>query len=437
MPDQELQEKLQLTHIWLLRHKTVCGFKAPSPLLKLQSFDIVNGIAIDAMHCVFLGVVKQLVGLWFNSKHSGEKWYCGSSVEKVDKRLLEIKPPSVITRIPRSIQHHVKFWKATEYRNWLFYYSLPCMRGVLDEEYYQYYTLFVSGIFLLSGRSISPEQMEMAGKCLMHFVEMFDAYYGKRYVLMNHHMLLHLKENVCDHGPLWCSSLFIFENWNGDIGNYFHGTQNIAHQIMTAVTSHQHLPELIDDMPQGEAKEMVLQLRGHSVRTNRTHLKDKFYAIGALKKGKPDMPFEDDLLLFLGIETVCEVKFFNRVQFGDAVFHSRKYKRVTRRNNFTVAYQQEEETRYGQIEIFFVVPHYPVVTSGAVIAPMSMSEHRVCEFNEFLGNTVHHIVSLKDPSKKRFDIVHLENIIDICLYMKFSDNEVGFAAHFPNHFEKD
>ena len=77
------------------------------------------------------------------------------------------------------------------------------------------------------------------------------------------------------------------------------------------------------------------------------------------------------------------------------------------------------------------------MTSGAVIAPMSMSEHRVCEFNEFLGNTVHHIVSLKDPSKKRFDIVRLENIIDICLYMKFSDNEVGFAVHFPNHFEKD
>lgn len=89
----------------------VCGFKAPSPLLKLPSFDIVSGIAIDAMHCVFLGVVKQLVGLWFNPKHSGQRWYCGNSVERVDKRLLEIKPPSVITRIPRSIQHHVKFWK--------------------------------------------------------------------------------------------------------------------------------------------------------------------------------------------------------------------------------------------------------------------------------------------------------------------------------------
>lgn len=51
----------------------VCGFKVPSPLLKLPSSHIVNGIAIDAMHCVFLGVVKQLVGLWFNSKHSGPK----------------------------------------------------------------------------------------------------------------------------------------------------------------------------------------------------------------------------------------------------------------------------------------------------------------------------------------------------------------------------
>ena len=63
------------------------GFKAPSPLLRLPSFDIVNGIGIDAMHCIFLGVVKQLVGLWFDSKHSGQTWYCGRNVAKVDQRL--------------------------------------------------------------------------------------------------------------------------------------------------------------------------------------------------------------------------------------------------------------------------------------------------------------------------------------------------------------
>lgn len=120
----------------LEKNSVVSGFKAPSPLLQLPSFDIVNGIGIDSMHCVFLGVVKQLVGLWFNSKHSTQMWYCGNSVQKVDMRLLEIRPPSVITRVPRSIEHHVKFWKATKYRNWLYFYSLPCMKGILDDEYH-------------------------------------------------------------------------------------------------------------------------------------------------------------------------------------------------------------------------------------------------------------------------------------------------------------
>ena len=48
---------------------------------------------------------------------------------------------------------------------------------------------------------------------------------------MNHHMLLHLKQCVIDHGPLWSSSLFVFEDWNGDIGRFFHGTQYIQDQV--------------------------------------------------------------------------------------------------------------------------------------------------------------------------------------------------------------
>lgn len=54
---------------------------------------------------------------------------------------------------------------------------------------------------------------------------------GHRYVSMTQHMLLHLKKSVIDHGPLWCSSLFVFEDWNGGISNYFHGTQNVVHQV--------------------------------------------------------------------------------------------------------------------------------------------------------------------------------------------------------------
>ena len=52
------------------------------------------------------------------------------------------------------------------------------MKGVLNEDYFQHYGLLVGGIILLSGRSISPQQLEIAAKFLMHFVERFNAYYG-------------------------------------------------------------------------------------------------------------------------------------------------------------------------------------------------------------------------------------------------------------------
>ncbi|XP_029203493.2 uncharacterized protein LOC114967602 [Acropora millepora] len=416
----------------------VCGFKAPSPLLRLPSFDIVSDVGIDSMHCVFLGVVKQLLGLWFDSKHSGQRWYCGNIFEKVDKRLLEIKPPSVITRIPRSIQHHLKFWKATEYRNWLLYYSLPCLKGILDEEYHQHYALLVGAITFLSGRSISPEQLEIARKFLMHFVEMYDAHYGCRYVLMNQHLLLHLAKSVNDHGPLWSSSLFVFEDWNGDIGNYFHGTQNVANQIMTAVRSHQCLPQLINELPPGCAKDLVLQLRGQTSKTNRTHLKEDFYAVGALTKGRAtNTGYEDDLISILGVESLSDITFFSRLQIGEAVVHSKSYKRVTRRNNYTITYQKEESICYGQIEVFFVVRDDARMVCGAVLSSMAVSSKQVCKSHMILGSPVSHIVCLRQPNRNRFTVVPLEDIIDVCVYMKFSDCDLGYAAVFPNHIERD
>ena len=75
-----------------------------------------------------------------------------------------------------------------------------------------------------------------------------------------------------------------------------------------------------------------------SYRTNRTHLKYDFCAVGALNKGRSTVAdYDDDLLGFLGVESISDVTFFSRVQIADAVFHSRAYKRVSRRNNYTIA----------------------------------------------------------------------------------------------------
>ena len=171
-----------------------------------------------------------------------------------------------------------------------------------------------------------------------------------------------------------------------------------------------------------------------SSRTNRTPLKDDFYAICALKKGKStNADYEDDLLLFLGVESISDVTFFSRLQIGEAVFHSREYKRVSRRNNYTIAYQQGDSICYGYIETFFSVR----VACGAVSAPMSMSGQHVCKSHEGLGSPISHIVCLHEPNKNQFTVVPLKDFIDIYVYIKFSDCGVSYAAHFPNHIEKD
>jgi len=70
------------------------------------------------------------------------------------------------------------FLSAAEYRSWLFFYSLPCMKGILSDDLFNHYALLVGGIYLLCQESISPADLKKAEMLLAHFVEMFDVYYG-------------------------------------------------------------------------------------------------------------------------------------------------------------------------------------------------------------------------------------------------------------------
>lgn len=85
--------------------------KGPSWLDTVPGFDCIRGTAVDYMHCVLLGVSRQLLHLWFDSKHHSALWYIGGSITEIDSRLLAIKPPSEMKRTPRSIVTTRKYWK--------------------------------------------------------------------------------------------------------------------------------------------------------------------------------------------------------------------------------------------------------------------------------------------------------------------------------------
>lgn len=137
------------------------------------------------------------------------------------------------------------------------------------------------------------------------------------------------------------------------------------------------------------------------------------------------------------MESISDIAFFSRLQIGEAVLHSREYKRVTRRNNYTIAYKQGHSISYGQIETFFVLREHPRMVCGAVLSTLAVSSKHVCKAHEVFGSPVSHIICLHQPNRHRFTVVPLEDIIDVCVYMKFSDCDLGYAALFANHIERD
>ena len=130
-PSRTSDQLLRYSQEAIDQKKPMFGVKGPSWLSTIPNYNIIQGNVIDYMHCVLLGVTKMLLQLWFDSKHSRELWYCGDKIEEADSKLLQIKPPINITRVPRSIQNHRSYWKASECHSWLLFYSIPVMYGMI------------------------------------------------------------------------------------------------------------------------------------------------------------------------------------------------------------------------------------------------------------------------------------------------------------------
>ena len=105
------------------------------------------------MHAV-LGVTKNLMVLWFESKYS-RSFSLARKLKLIDRKLLSVKPPHEFHRSPRSIADSVKYWKTSEFRAWLLFYSLPIVAPYLPAEYAQHYSLLVYAMHILLGSDIS------------------------------------------------------------------------------------------------------------------------------------------------------------------------------------------------------------------------------------------------------------------------------------------
>ena len=161
----------------------VNGIKGRSILFGFVELPIA--IPIDYMHCVLEGVTKWLLETWVASTSHGFAYYLGRHVKQVDSELLCQRPPHEFSRAPRTIVQHRKFWKASEFRNWMLFYSLPLLLNVLPPLYVHHYALLVCAMHILLQEQLSDSKIQAAEAMLMDFYKLLPELYGKRSCTLN------------------------------------------------------------------------------------------------------------------------------------------------------------------------------------------------------------------------------------------------------------
>lgn len=283
------------------------------------------------MHCCLLGVARTLSNLWFDSTNHHEPYYIGTKISDINSRLLEIKPLSNITRMPRPISDRFH-WKANEWRNWLLFYSLPCLLGILPKKYLNHFGFFVTAIFMLLKDNITHEEIDFANDLLIHFVTSYLELYDSINMTINVHLLSHLGKYVSLWGPLWTYSAFVFENGNGSLLNLIKGARGMGVQIVNKYLQQKTIPKLtrnflVDNEVLNYCNDLTTFLHvKHAQNSSEGN-------VTLLGKPIKKTLTEEELLVFKRNNLAPTSEFFNKIIYKKMKFYCSLYKRPTRTND--------------------------------------------------------------------------------------------------------
>ena len=205
------------------------GIKGHSILYGVVSLPYV--IPVDYMHLVLEGAVKSLMAFWFDPKYHDQPYSLRPYVPEIDKMLNRIKPPHEFRRTPRSIAT-IKFWKASELRAFLLFYSLPILQSFLQDSHMHHLTLLVCSLHILLGDAAEEHLLLKAQAYLEEFYGLLPTLYSPNLCTMNMHSLIHLVSFVKLWGPLWTHSAFSYESMNGSMTRQLHGTSLILQHVI-------------------------------------------------------------------------------------------------------------------------------------------------------------------------------------------------------------
>lgn len=413
-------------------HTIVDGIKGKSVLTNV--IDLVDGAPVDYMHCVLEGVMKWLIERWFSASSHNHPCYIG---RQVDYFLLYQCPPHDFSRAPRSIEKHRKFWKASEHRNFLLYYSLPT---ILPPLYFHHYSLLVCAMHILLQSKLSEVQIKAAEVMLNDFYRLLPELYGDQSCTLNAHCLTHLVAYVRLWGPLWTHSLFSFESMNGHITSMIHSKRKVAEQLLFSIDVCQTIGSLADKLVEVENEATLsffapLSASFAQRRNNMTLVLPGVYSIGKIQFCNFG---QDEINAIQQVtEVTSELLTFEKLYFNETVLYSSHYK--GKRDSSICCYIEDGEKKYGAVQKFILSPAMILLkpfkkTSTTLLSSIgNPCRARLREYADADLLSTFVIQVFDEPLS--LCAIPISKLCSKCIKISFPDSNHSFIVHIPNNFE--
>lgn len=407
---------------------TVYGVKGPSQLAVCLP-DFIRCGGLDVMHSCFLGLMRSLVDFWFNTTYSEFPFSISNCVDIVDSRLKKIKPPFSFQRLPCSLKNESAMMKASDYKMFFFFYSIPVLCDILPPLYWEHHCKIVSALTLLSQNSISEEQINTAEELIHSYVSDFANLYNLRYLGLNLHQLLHLCSVIRNLGPSWVYSCFFYESLNGLLLKLIHGTRYAALQVTSAASACLNLSLDINNMPEGETKELCLRFLSTMNRRHKiAEIIDNNTSVLGVYHDARLTPYVRRLLQDkFNIGNEGRFMEFFRIKKKGLIYSSKNYERSKKKISCFVEVYQDETPYLGKIQLFvrwsacgIACPKLCLACPKRFICIVELYDRVPWQLQD-LGLTVPHL-SKVTPTGRSVAFT-IDSLTYVCLYMQIDGNE--------------
>ena len=117
----------------------------------------------------------------------------------------------------------------------------------------------------------------------------------------------------------------------------------------------------------------------------------------------------------------------HRIEIRGTVLYTRQYKRVKKRNSYTIVYDKNNSKQFGSIE-YFVFIHEKVVAVLKPILPLNVN----CKEHFNLSTTILDEISFVHPVyvSHTFTFCFVEEIVSKCLFVDFNLDK--YIVQFPS-----